>query len=93
MEMHQDEPMHAKENQQIPNHNRNKLPPRMLTAAEVAWFLGVHVTTVRRWSQRGLLKSYKIGPRGSLRFKREDIFNFISSGRINSGPKEVPMGE
>jgi len=45
----------------------------MLTAKEVAELLNVHINTVRRWSKQGVLKSYRIGPRGDRRFKREDV--------------------
>ena len=45
----------------------------MLTINEVAHLLNVHINTVRRWSNQGALKSYRIGPRGDRRFNREDI--------------------
>jgi len=49
----------------------------MLTTSEVAHVLNTHVNTVRRWSDRRLLKAYRIGPRGDRRFKREDIDSFL----------------
>lgn len=52
----------------------------MLTASDVSKLLGLHVNTVRRWSQRGILKAYRIGPRGDRRFRREDIDNFLMKG-------------
>ena len=45
----------------------------MLTTGEVARLFGVHTSTVRRWSERGLLKAYRVGPRGDRRFRREDV--------------------
>ena len=54
---------------------------RMLTVNEVAHVLHIHPTTVRRWEKKGLLKSYRLGARGSIRFKREDISNFIDSAK------------
>jgi len=57
--------------------NGNKLPARLLSVGEVAYFLGVHSSTIRRWGKRGLLKSYSIGLRHNLRFKQEDILNFL----------------
>jgi len=45
----------------------------MLTPGEVAHMLGVHVNTVRRWSNRGVLEAYYIGPRGDRRFRRRDV--------------------
>lgn len=58
------------------------LPPIMLTASEVAALLNVHINTVRRWSNQGILKVYRIGSRGDRRFKREDIDRFIQESRI-----------
>jgi excisionase family DNA binding protein len=45
----------------------------MLTTSEVARILNVHINTVRRWSNQGTLKSYRIGSRGDRRFRKEDI--------------------
>lgn len=45
----------------------------MLTVREVSQLLHVHSNTLRRWSDQGVLKAYRIGPRGDRRFKPEDI--------------------
>lgn len=45
----------------------------VLTVRQVARLLNIHINTVRRWSNQGILKAYRIGPRGDRRFKREDI--------------------
>ena len=50
----------------------------MLTIAETAHLLSVHINTVRRWTNQGILKSYRIGSRGDRRFKKEDIASFFS---------------
>lgn len=49
----------------------------MLTISEVAHLLNVHINTVRRWSNQGALKSYRIGSRGDRRFRQEDIDSFL----------------
>jgi len=49
----------------------------MLTARDVGQLLGIHVNTVRRWSGKGVLKAYRISPRGDRRFRREDIDDFL----------------
>ncbi len=46
---------------------------RPLTISDAAHSLNVHINTVRRWSNKGILKTYRIGPRGDRRFKQEDI--------------------
>lgn len=51
----------------------------MLTTSEVAGLLHVHINTVRRWSDRGLIRAYRISPRGDRRFRQEDIARFLSA--------------
>jgi excisionase family DNA binding protein len=50
----------------------------MLTTRQLARLLNVHINTVRRWDDRGILKAYRIGPRGDRRFSREDIDTFLA---------------
>ena len=50
----------------------------MLTVKDVARFLHIHVNTARRWSDRGILKAYRITRRGDRRFKQEDIAHFLA---------------
>ena len=62
-------------------HNNNVAP--MLTINDVSRALNLHVNTVRRWSNQGVLKSYRIGFRGDRRFRREDINDFlVREGKI-----------
>ena len=59
----------------------------MLTTSEVARILNVHINTIRRWSNQGVLKAYRIGSRGDRRFKKADIDEFFSgngSGRYKA---------
>ena len=50
----------------------NRISP-MLTIRQVAKLLNVHPNTLRRWSDQGILKSYRLIPRGDRRFRLEDI--------------------
>ena len=50
----------------------------LLTARQVARLLNLHVNTVRRWNDRGILKAYRIGPRGDRRFNKADIEMFLA---------------
>ena len=55
------------------------LPNRLLTACEVAAFIGCHEETVRRAYLRGLLVSQRFGVRGR-RFHRGDVLDWIRRG-------------
>jgi excisionase family DNA binding protein len=55
------------------------LPNRLLTAFEVAEFVGCHEETVRRAYLRGLLVSQRFGVRGR-RFHPDDVLDWISRG-------------
>jgi len=56
----------------------------MLTASDVARLLNVHINTLRRWSNKGIIKMYRIGPRGDRRFRREDIASFLTKSEARS---------
>jgi excisionase family DNA binding protein len=53
----------------------------MMTTREVAQLLKVHINTVRRWGNSGILKAYRVGPRGDRRFKKEDINTFVNGNK------------
>jgi excisionase family DNA binding protein len=50
----------------------------LLTVPEVATLLHIHCNTVRRWSDQGIIKAYRISARGDRRFKREDVYQFLT---------------
>jgi len=50
----------------------------MLTVREVARLLHVHPNTLRRWSNNGRIKAYRITARGDRRFRREEIVRFLA---------------
>ncbi len=51
----------------------------MLTCSGVAIMLHVHVNTVRRWTNEGLLECHRIGHRGDRRFTEAQIKAFLKS--------------
>jgi excisionase family DNA binding protein len=61
------------------------LPNRLLTAFEVAEFVGCHEETVRRAYLRGLLTSQRFGVRGR-RFHPRDVLNWIARGAPTRRP-------
>ena len=50
----------------------------MLTVKDVARLLHIHVNTARRWSDQGIIKSYRITRRGDRRFRREDVMHYLA---------------
>ena len=62
--------------------NKSKITP-MLTTSDVAHLLNIHINTVRRWSNRGVIKTYRISSRGDRRFRQEDVSSFLSEQNNN----------
>jgi excisionase family DNA binding protein len=58
---------------------------RMMTTGGVAKLLNIHINTVRRWSDQGMLKHYRIGPRGDRRFSRDDVMSFLTKQQHSDG--------
>ncbi len=57
--------------------HRNLKNGTILTSREAAFYLHVHINTVRRWHDQGLIPAYRVGPRGDRRFRQEDIERFL----------------
>ena len=58
----------------------------LLTTSDVARLLNIHINTVRRWSNEGRLRAYRLGSRGDRRFQREDIASFLSrQSKVKNG--------
>jgi excisionase family DNA binding protein len=58
----------------------------LLTLADASAILRVHRNTLRRWTKEGIVKSYRIGPRGDRRFKLEDIAVLLTEANRNAAP-------
>ena len=64
--------------------SNNQMEP-MLTVREVARLLHIHSNTVRRWSDQGIIRAYRITRRGDRRFRREHIARFLAELNANKG--------
>ncbi|MDY6892332.1 MAG: helix-turn-helix domain-containing protein [Chloroflexota bacterium] len=63
---------------------------RIMTCDEVADFLRVHVSSVRRWSRSGKLPAYKVGGRGDWRYREQEVLAFLyDKTRESEGQGEV----
>jgi excisionase family DNA binding protein len=55
----------------------------------------VFESTVRRLIRRGLIAAYKVGDRGQLRVKEDDVDKYVESQRVlvhtGDDPDEVPL--
>ena len=49
----------------------------LLTVSEAAGFLGVCPNTVRIWSNKGLIPTYRVGRRSDRRFRLQDLEPFL----------------
>ncbi|MFC1910958.1 helix-turn-helix domain-containing protein [Chloroflexota bacterium] len=62
----------------------------MITPKEAARLLYVHTNTLKRWSDQGIIKTYRIGPRGDRRFNQGDIARFlIERNPYNNNKRKV----
>jgi excisionase family DNA binding protein len=59
----------------------NNQDSEMLSIREVSQLLHFHRNTIRGWSEKGIIKTYRIGPRGDRRYKREDIATILFGGK------------
>jgi hypothetical protein len=68
----------------------------MLTLREASSLLHIHPNTLRGWCNQGIVKSYRIGPRGDRRFKLEDItillFGKTEDGVAGANPSTFNSG-
>ncbi len=71
--------LRSKEGKAMTDKGRGK----MLTSSGVAKLLNLHINTVRRWSDKGIMKPYRIGRRGDRVFSREDVITFLNTQQYN----------
>jgi len=59
----------------------------LLDVREAARFLRVSETSIRRWTDSGKLKCYRVGEARHRRFTREDLFDFLRATTEKSHSK------
>jgi len=64
----------------------------IMTCDEVAEYLRVHVSSVRRWSRSGKLMAYKVGGRGDWRYREQDVLAFLYEATTDGKGQEEVMG-
>ncbi len=57
----------------------------LIPVRDAAQVLSVHVNTIRRWNDRGIIKAYRIGNRGDRRFSLAEIRKLRMLMKSNSG--------
>ena len=60
----------------------------LINTREAADLLQVHISTIRRWSNRGILESCHRGPRGQKLFAKKDVIDSV----LIFKPYGVPVG-
>ena len=51
----------------------------LLTLKEASEVLKVHTNTLRDWDKKGILKAVRIGIKRNVRYRKNDIENFINN--------------
>ena len=72
---------------------RNSDTPTLLTAGQVAHVLHCHINTIRRWENHGMLRAFRIGPRGDRRFKKTEILRVMREVSNKNSVRQVRLAE
>ena len=56
---------------------KNKSEPDILTLTEVSKMLNLHPNTLRNYDANGTLKALRLGEKGTRRYRRTDVENFL----------------
>jgi excisionase family DNA binding protein len=53
----------------------------LMTADEVAKYLKVNLSSVRKWSREGKLRGYRLGGSGDWRYVRPEVVAFVRGSK------------
>jgi transcriptional repressor of dcmA and dcmR len=65
---------------------------QLLNIREAAEFLNVSEMTIRRWTNQGALKCYRVGGRRARRFKLQDLQAYLEENTRSTDPEMVTLG-
>src|SRR2546427_11596889 len=65
---------------------------RFLNISEAAEFLHVSEVSLRRWTNSGKLRCFRVGGRGERRFLVENLLEFVASGKVQQEPSSTESG-
>ncbi len=65
---------------------------QLLNIKEAARILHVTETTIRRWTNTGLLACYRIGLKRERRFKIDDLKQYLKGGKNRAGQQDAHLG-
>jgi len=66
-----------------------RAPNSMLRTGEACRILCIHANTLRRWSEQGIIKAYRVGPRGDRRFRHEDVAALLIAQTKDSSAEKI----
>lgn len=61
--------------------SQDKDLPVYLTLKQASLLLQVHSNTLRSWDKKGVLKAKRIGLKGIMRYKRDDLIKFLEKDK------------
>ena len=64
--------------------------PVLVPVGEASQILHVHPNTLRKWSDLGLIPSYRIGQRRDRRFALSDLLAFLERTAYKRGQDSLP---
>jgi len=70
------------------NHKFHEIAP-LMSVKEVASIFHIHPNTLRRWSNQGLIRSFRLNSRGDRRYRRFDVYHFLIKLRTENGNHEI----
>jgi excisionase family DNA binding protein len=76
--------MNSREGRPKTRADGDKRAGTMLTMREACMLLNVHGNTLRRWSDRGLVKAYRLGVSQHRRFRTEDIAALVTEQKATA---------